>query len=141
MCGRIFFSSHIFVRFFLAAHAISFRVQRSRIQHRSEMQFKLRRVIRRYIYIYVQARLLYSAAQLLVKIHLITEHYRAEGVMIAALARNRNRSGRREREEFCERLTCINCLYPHQLIRFVAKIFQISRYQKIIRGIKIFQHN
>lgn len=32
--------------------------------------------------------------RLLVKIHLITEHYRAEGVMIAVLARNRNRSTR-----------------------------------------------
>ena len=28
--------------------------------------------------------------RLLVKIHLITEHYRAEGVMISTLARNRN---------------------------------------------------
>jgi len=104
-------------------------------QHRSEMRFKLRQIIRRYIYIYVQARLLYPAARLLVKIHLITEHYRAEGVMIAALARNRNRSVRREREELGANGSRVgNCLYLRRLIfTSLSKFFRPRAIRKSLR--------
>ena len=61
-----------------------------------------------YTYVYIHLRdckrghanvlVVYLASReplpLLVKIHLITEHYRTEGVMIATLARNRNCSAR-----------------------------------------------
>lgn len=93
---------------FFATHAISSRVQRSRsIVCAQKCDLNCGgSYVGTYTYMY-RPGFFAPAVRLLVKIHLITEHYRAEGVMIVALARNRNRFGR-EREELArsERLTC-----------------------------------
>jgi len=66
-------------------------------------------------YVCIDKLLSVSAVWLLVKIHLIIEHYRTEGIMIAALACNRNRSGQsraKEREERGSRVRYITCALP-----------------------------